>query len=162
MFKYLGGFKHDKYEKNTPKNGVIDRFQIVHYPAGAGWLETHSDPYHNQRVIVSGFLSEREKDYKTGGFYYYKKKGSIIDCDYEIEKGDMLTSYATVLHGVSQIDSGKKINYNSPTGRWFLGLYSNDSDTIEKRRTTVSLGEKYPTPLLPKVTKKIKFLKSNL
>ncbi len=151
LFKYLGGFKLNEYEKNTPKDGVIDRFQIVHYPAGAGWLETHNDPFHNQRVIISGFLSERNTDYKTGGFYYYKKNKKIIDCDYHIETGDMLISYATVLHGVSQIDHFEKVNYNTPRGRWFLGLYSNDTDTIKKRKTTGSFGKKFPSPMLPLV-----------
>lgn len=160
-FKYLGGFKYNEYEDNTPKDGVVDRFQIVHYPTGAGWLETHQDPYHNQRFIISGFLSERGRDYKSGGFYYYKRNRKIIDCDYEIETGDMLTSYATVLHGVSQIDYGKKIDYNSPKGRWFLGLYSNDSDHLKKRKTQHSFGKKYPTPFLP-VKRKIQFMKSDL
>ena len=158
LFKFLGGFRANEYEKNTPKDGVIDRFQIVHYPAGAGWLETHSDPFHNQRVIISGFLSQRNKDYKTGGFYYYKKNNEIIDCDDYIETGDMLTSYATVLHGVSQIDSKEKVNYNSPKGRWFLGLYSNDSDMVKKRKTTKSKGTKYLTPKLPIINNDIQFV----
>ena len=158
LFKYLGGFKHDEYENNTPKDGVIDRFQIVHYPAGAGWLETHNDPFHNQRVIISGFLSQRNKDYKTGGFYYYKKNNKIIDCDNHIETGDMLTSYATVLHGVSQVDSDSVVNYNSPKGRWFLGLYSNDSDMVKKRKTTKSKGKKYLTPKLPITNNDIQFV----
>ena len=148
-FKYLGGFKYNEYENNTAKDNVVDRFQIVHYPAGAGWLETHNDPWHNQRVIISGFLSKRGKDYFKGGFYYYKKGKSIIDCDKEIEIGDMLIGYATILHGVSTIDPEQKINYNSPRGRWFLGLYSNDTDTIKKRRTTISYGKNYPSPNLP-------------
>lgn len=157
LFKFLGGFNANEYENNTPKDGVIDRFQIVHYPAGAGWLETHNDPYHNQRVIISGFLSQRNKDYKTGGFYYYKKNNQILDCDDYIETGDMITSYATVLHGVSQIDSELKVNYDSPRGRWFLGLYSNDSDVIKKRKTTKSMGKKYLNPKLPIINNDIRF-----
>ena len=73
----------------------------------------------------------------------------IIDCDEKVETGDMLIGYATVLHGVSTIDSEVKLNYNSPRGRWFLGLYSNDTDVIKKRRTTNPKGKFYPSPSLP-------------
>ena len=148
-FKCFGGFKYNEYEKNTAKDRVVDRFQIVHYPAGAGYLEPHCDPHHNQRVIISGFLSERGKDYSKGGFYYYKKDKSIIDCDDEIEVGDMLIGYATIIHGVATVDPNKKVNFNSPRGRWFLGLYSNDTDIVKKRRTTKSHSDKYPSPNLP-------------
>ena len=150
-FKLLGGFKFNEFENNTTKNNdkVVDRFQIVHYPAGAGWLETHSDPYHNQRVIISGFLSERGKDYYKGGFYCYKKNGTVIDCDEKVETGDMLIGYATVLHGVSTIDPEVMLNYHSPRGRWFLGLYSNDTDVVKKRKTTNPKGKFYPSPSLP-------------
>ena len=148
-YKYLGGFKVDEYENNLPEDSVVDRFQIVHYPAGAGWLETHNDPFHNQRVIISGFLSERGRDFSKGGFYCYKKDMSIIDCEKEIETGDMLIGYATVLHGVSVVDPHIKLDYHNPRGRWFMGLYSNDTDTIKKRKSTISYGKKFPTPSLP-------------
>ena len=148
-YKYLGGFRVNEYENNLPKDPVVDRFQIVHYPAGAGWLETHNDPYHNQRVIISGFLSERGKDFSKGGFYCYKKNKTIIDCEKEVETGDMLIGYATILHGVSVVDPHIKLDYHNPRGRWFMGLYSNDTDTIKKRKTTISWGKKFPTPSLP-------------
>ncbi len=148
-YKYLGGFRVNEYENNLPKDPVVDRFQIVHYPAGAGWLETHNDPYHNQRVIISGFLSERGRDFSKGGFYCYKKDKTIIDCEKEVETGDMLIGYATILHGVSVVDPHIKLDYHNPRGRWFMGLYSNDTDTIKKRKTTISWGKKFPTPSLP-------------
>ena len=148
-YKYLGGFRVNEYENNLPKDPVVDRFQIVHYPAGAGWLETHNDPYHNQRVIISGFLSERGRDFSKGGVYFYKKDKTIIDCEKEVETGDMLIGYATILHGVSVVDPHIKLDYQNPRGRWFMGLYSNDTDTIKKRKTTISWGKKFPTPSLP-------------
>ena len=61
----------------------------------------------------------------------------------------MLISYATLLHGVSTIDPEKKIDFNDPRGRWFLGLYSNDTDNVKKRKTTNPLGKKFPSPPLP-------------
>ena len=149
VIKYLGGRKYNEFENNTTYDQVVDRFQVVQYPLGAGHLETHSDPYHNQRFFISGYLSKRGKDFSQGGFYIYKKNRSIIDGEKNIDVGDMMIGYATILHGVSKIDPASKVNFNSPKGRWFLGLYSNDSDNVKKRRTTKSEGKNFPTPSLP-------------
>ena len=43
--RFLMGLRPDEYEKNTPKDGVVDRIQIVQYPPRVGFLEPHSDPY---------------------------------------------------------------------------------------------------------------------
>ena len=149
VIKYLGGRKYNEFENNTTYDQVVDRFQVVQYPLGAGHLETHSDPYHNQRFFISGYLSKRGKDFSQGGFYIYKKNRSIIDGEKNVDVGDMMIGYATILHGVSKIDPVSKVNFNSPKGRWFLGLYSNDSDNVKKRRTTKSEGKNFPTPSLP-------------
>ena len=61
----------------------------------------------------------------------------------------MLIGYATVLHGVATIDSEVKLNYNSPRGRWFVGLCSEDTDVVKKRKTTNPKGKFYPSPSLP-------------
>jgi len=36
VFKFLGGFRLDEYENNTPLDGVVDRIQIARYPSGGG------------------------------------------------------------------------------------------------------------------------------
>ena len=138
-----------EFERNTTKDQVADRFQIVHYPSGAGWLETHNDPFHNQRFFISGYLNQRGEDYFKGGFYCYKNKKEVIDCEKYVDSGDMFIGYATVLHGVSTVDPDVKLNYKDPRGRWFLGLYSNDTDNVKKRKTTNPLGNKFPSPPLP-------------
>ena len=56
----------------------------------------------------------------------------------------MMIGYATILHGVSKIDPFRKVNFNSPKGRWWLGLYSNDTDNVKKRRTTKSESRNFP------------------
>jgi hypothetical protein len=45
--------------------------------------------------------------------------------------------YATIHHGVKAVDPNFRGAYDpmNPAGRWFLGLYSNDSD-VKKNRTT--------------------------
>ena len=35
LIKLLGGFEYDEFINNTPKDGIVDRAQIAHYPSGA-------------------------------------------------------------------------------------------------------------------------------
>lgn len=140
VFKYIGGFGLDEYIGNTPKDEIVDRIQVCIYPKGHGSLGTHSDPFHNQRFFISGFLSSRQgdgADYSGGGFYTVDKEGNDVDAEPLIEIGDMAFGYATIHHGVKLVDPETKQRYDpqNPEGRWFLGLYSNDSDE-KKSRTT--------------------------
>ena len=43
------GFRSYIFENNTPKDGVIDRVQLVNYPSKFGYLEPHTDPYLYQK-----------------------------------------------------------------------------------------------------------------
>ena len=47
--KFLAGNEKNKYEKNIPSDGQIDRLQIVRYPSGGGELKEHIDSRKNQR-----------------------------------------------------------------------------------------------------------------
>ncbi|MBI4063320.1 MAG: hypothetical protein HY401_03345 [Elusimicrobia bacterium] len=133
--KFLGGFALDEYQRNTPKDGVVDRAQVALYPLGGGCSEPHSDPYLNQRVLISCYMSKRGQDYKVGGFQLTDKAGEIVDFESRVNIGDMGIAYATVLHEVAPVDPHEKINWNSNEGRWFLGLYSVDSDMVKNRHT---------------------------
>lgn len=135
ILKFLGGFRFDEYENNTPKDGVVDRIQIARYLPKIGISETHCDPYQNQRFFISGFMSKRGVDYEAGGFYVVGKIKTFIDVEDEIEVGDIGIGYATVLHGVDRIDPGKEADWNKKDGRWWLGLYSNSSDMVGSRAT---------------------------
>lgn len=135
VVKFLSGQRFDEYVHNTPKDGVIDRIQVVRYPSGAGMLETHSDPYLHQRLIISGYMSKRGEGFQTGGFYMIGPEDRRIDMEDRIEVGDMCIGYATVLHGVEVIDAHKTLDWNSRQGRWFLSMYSNASDEVANRHT---------------------------
>ena len=140
LFKYLGGYPKNAYEQNTPKDGIVDRIQMVCYPPRTGNLETHIDPRKNQRVIVGVFLSTRGESYQTGGFYAVDKNGQEVDLESRIETGDIFFSYPTVLHGVKMVDQESQTSEYSPSsGRWFLGLYSNDTDHVQNRTTSKGL-----------------------
>jgi hypothetical protein len=144
LLKFLGGRKYDEFENNTPINGVVDRIQVLRYPVG-GELVTHSDPFHNQRMFISIYLSKRDKDsdYQEGGFYSLGNSNDEIDLEPYIDAGDIGFGYATIKHGVKKIN-GNSTDYDweSKKGRWFIGLYSNDSDEISNRKTSKATSEK--------------------
>ncbi|MBI3494106.1 MAG: hypothetical protein HY047_20360, partial [Acidobacteria bacterium] len=98
-FKFLGGVDWYAYEKNTPKDGVIDRIQVVRYLPKVGTLETHSDPFKHQRMFISGYMSKRGVDFQEGGFYAIGAGDTRVYLEDEIDVGDMGIGYATLLHG---------------------------------------------------------------
>jgi hypothetical protein len=135
VIKLLSGLQLNEFEHNTPKDGVIDRLQIAHYPAGSGHIETHSDPYLHQRLIISCIMSKRGIDYATGGVYFINQQDTKVDCEKLLDIGDMQLYYPTVLHGVETVDAGTPVDWNSSAGRWWFGPFSNATDHVEKRHT---------------------------
>ena len=144
LLKFLGGNAFNEYENNTPKNGVVDRLQILKYPSG-GEMDLHCDPDHNQKLFISIYMSKREKngDYEEGGFYLINDEEENIDLENHIDVGDLGFGYATLMHGVKKINYSKfqeaNANFNSESVRWYLGLFSNDSDEIKNRKTAISV-----------------------
>lgn len=137
ILKYVGGYGYDEYEKNTPKDGVVDRFQVARYLPG-GLSETHSDPYQNQRTFISAYMSKRGVDYEKGGFYVVGPGNTKVDVEDKIEVGDIGIGYATVMHGVAEIDPNQNQDWAQKNGRWWLGLYSNSTDYVQNRATGVA------------------------
>ena len=119
IFKYLGGYKFNEYEGNTPKDGIVDRYQVARYLPGLGRSETHSDPYQNQKFFISAFMSKKGETYEKGGFYVVGPDDKFIDIEDEIEVGDIGIGYATVLHGVALVDEGSKVDWGAKDGRWW-------------------------------------------
>jgi hypothetical protein len=135
VMKLLMGLRPDDYEKNTPKDGVVDRIQVVRYPPGIGFLEPHSDPYLHQRVFFSGYMSKRGVDYQGGGFYLVGPGDKVVELEDKIDVGDVCIAYATVYHGVAPADRHKAPDWERDDGRWFLSMYSNASDEVPDRHT---------------------------
>tara|TARA_Y100000816_G_C26108170_1_gene589817 strand:- start:3758 stop:4636 length:879 start_codon:yes stop_codon:yes gene_type:complete len=143
VVKKLMGLNENEYEKNTPKDGVVDRIQIVKYPSKYGFLEPHSDPYKFQRLFISGYMSKKGKDFLGGGFYVLSKKNKILDVEKKIDIGDMGLGYATIIHGVAPVNRKIEPDLNDPKdGRWFLSMYSNQSDEVKIRHTGYSVTKK--------------------
>lgn len=133
--KLLMGLRPDEYEKNTPKDGVIDRIQVVRYPPRIGFLEPHSDPYRYQRLFFSGYMSKRGVDFQGGGFYLVGPGDRPVELEDQLEVGDVSIGYATVWHGVAPVDHDKESSWDKQDGRWFLSMYSNVSDEVPSRHT---------------------------
>ena len=129
IIKILGGRESSFGKSTLPEDGFIDRIQLVEYPAGSGYLAAHQDPDHNQKCFISGYMSKIGVDFKSGGFWALNIKNEKINLENEIEIGDMGIGSAKIVHGVDKIDNAKT------SKRWFLGLYTNDSDCVKNRIT---------------------------
>jgi len=137
--KFLAGNRKKKYENNIPSDGQIDRLQIVRYPSGGGQLRDHVDSRKNQRVVSGIVMSKRGLDYDKGGFYFNKSKSKRLNLEHKIDEGDAVIFYGSLVHGVEPIDPEKKLSWKSDKGRWFLGMFVNDSDHVKNRITSEDL-----------------------
>lgn len=133
--KVAMGLAANAYETNTPRDGVVDRLQVVRYPPAIGFLEPHADPHLHQRLFVSAYMSQRGVDYLGGGFYAVDPAGRAVELEERIGVGDIALGYATVCHGVAPVDRHKAPDWGAADGRWFLSMYSNASDEVARRHT---------------------------
>lgn len=136
--KKLGGLKFDEYVKNTPKDIVVDRVQIVRYPEKTGFIEPHQHTPINQRLIISVYMSKQGKDYKSGGTYFYNDNQKI-EVEDKINIGDCGIFYATLKHSVDPVELLKQklsSEEEKTKGRWWIGLYSPESNHKKNRNTS--------------------------
>ena len=142
IIKKLMGLKPKEYENNTPKDGVIDRIQVVQYPSKIGYLEPHADPYKHQRLFFSAYMSKKGINFEGLGFYLIGKNDKIVEVEDLIDVGDVGIGYATVYHGVAPVNTNKQPNWDDVNdGRWFLSMYSNESDIYKNRHTSSGKSE---------------------
>ena len=154
--KYISGLGSNAYELNTPKDVAIDRSQIVCYPPKFGGVETHIDSDGNCRLAISCYLSSiNNGDFSTGGFYVIDSKDERVNLEPFIEAGDFSLYYPMIEHGVTPIDVTKNVDkhdyhheldeydWYSGKGRWWMGLFSPDSNEITNRTTSSSLGNSF-------------------
>ncbi len=145
--KFLAGNKKNAFENNIPSDGQIDRLQVVRYPAGGGQLRDHVDPRKNQRVVTGLIMSEINKDFKKGGFYFKTSKIKKINIEKRLKETDAVIFYGSIAHGVEPVDPKEKLKWNSNLGRWFVGMFVNDSNHVKNRITaediTGSIKKKY-------------------
>ena len=143
--KFVAGLGFNQFENNTPKDGSVDRIQIVCYPPKYGGVEVHKDTISNSPLAISCYLSSKNIDFKTGGFYCMDKHNNKINLEDKIKAGDLSLYCATIDHGVDPIDSDSNVkdyDWYSGIGRWWMGLFTNDSNLKKNRNTSLSL-DKY-------------------
>ena len=121
----MNGYSFNEFKKNTPKNGIIDRIQIVRYPNKSGYIEPHQHHPGNIRIILNVYLSKKGKDFSSGGVMFYKKALRLKSRKYKVNKGDALIFFSTMRHSVDEIIV-KKNNTNSKnkfkSGRWWIWI----------------------------------------
>ncbi len=137
--KFLAGNNKFEFEKNIPSQNQIDRLQIVNYPLGGGELRDHVDPRKNQRVVSGLIMSKKGVDFKSGGFYFRDKNNKKLNIEDNLEIGDSVIFYGSIVHGVEAVDKDKKLNWKSYDGRWFIGMFVNDSNHVKNRITANDL-----------------------
>ncbi|PPR45481.1 MAG: hypothetical protein CFH18_00475 [Alphaproteobacteria bacterium MarineAlpha5_Bin8] len=134
IIKLVSGYFENCWEDNTPKDGIIDRIQVVNYPPNTGGLELHQDPYLYQKFFINIYLSKKGKDFEEGGIYCIDQNNKKINLEDKLDVGDCSFGFATIYHGVDSPKGGVK-NDQYLEGRWFLGLYSMCSDYVKNRHT---------------------------
>ena len=136
VLKFISGYEETVWENTIPSDGIVDRIQVVRYPPKSGFLELHQDPFVYQKFFISSYLTKKGVDYINGGMYAIDKKNKEIDLEKYIDIGDLCFGIATIYHGVNQceqLSENKKDNLDS--GRWFLGLYTTESNYQVDRHT---------------------------
>ena len=107
LIKLLSGLKSNEYEKNTPKDGVVDRLLFRTYPNKSGYLQPHTDPP-IIRIISGLTMSKKGIDFDTGGIYFFRNN-KPFDIESFFEVGDISLFYQTMKHGVEKILTNTKI-----------------------------------------------------
>ena len=71
---------------------------------------------------------------------FYNENGKVeVEKDYDINIGDSVIFFSTMKHSVDEIIVEPSDNYydnNLKQGRWWIGLYSPESDMVKNRKTS--------------------------
>ena len=120
LIKIFSGLSKDEYKKNTPKDFIIDRIQVIRYPLNEGYITTHCDVSAWQKMNIGICLNENGKDFNTGGLYLLNKDEKKINVEKNLEFGDCFCWVPTIFHGVDipKKNGVHESNWNSSDGRW--------------------------------------------
>ena len=99
----INGYNHKRILKNTPRNGIIQRFHLMNYPYGTGFISRHVDPSTIVKATAGIYITEYWKDYDKGGFYVLNEKKKKVVIDKYVRSSDMVLFYSSMPHGVDSI-----------------------------------------------------------
>ena len=112
--------------KKPTRHGLFVASRFQHYPSGGGFLAPHIDHgairaskklklnLHYNLLLV---MTEKGKDYKTGGGFVVNKN-KVIKVDDYTKVGDVVIYSAKTVHGVLDIDPEIFPDLNSNKGRY--------------------------------------------
>lgn len=133
----LNGYNHKRILKNTPRNGIIQRFHLMNYPYGTGFISRHVDPSSIVKATAGIYITEYWKDYDKGGFYVLNEKKKKVVIDKYVRSSDMVLFYSSMPHGVDSIyKKNFKTKSNIDGGRWFLNMTLVSSHHVKNRLTS--------------------------
>jgi hypothetical protein len=93
----------------------------------------------NKSSFQNKIMSKIGKDFEKGGFYFRDKNNKKMNIEHKLEIGDSVMFYGSIVHGVDAVDPNKKLNWKSYDGRWFVGMFVNDSNHVKNRITANDL-----------------------
>ena len=107
---------------NTPKDGNVSRIWIVQYPQGGGYIQAHDHINDGSLVPLTNVtcMSEKGKDYESGGLFFLDEYGNKVYIDDYLEIGDVVVTYKKQVHGVEPIDPNVEADWSSEKGRWSI------------------------------------------
>ncbi len=133
VIKVLGGSAPDRCERHLPHDGVVERMQVAHLPPGTGFMEMHTDPIENNKIIIVGAMSKKGIDYLQGGVFFLDQNNQRVEIDNFLEMGDLYIGYPSLPHAVDTIEGDKNFTGLSLQGRWILLPFMVYSDYVETK-----------------------------
>jgi len=138
IVKIFNGIGREGIKNNLPKDKIIDRVQLLHYPINTGEITTHCDVSRWQKTNIGINLTELGKDFDSGGFYCLDKNEQKVNVEAKVKTGDAVCWIPTVFHGVEKPSSNNDIDWSTPEGRWQLLAFAVQSKTIQDRVVSIS------------------------
>ena len=151
--KVFNGMDIDDYKKRLPKDKIIDQIQVIQYPINSGEITSHCDMSRWQKTNLTFSLTEKGKDFDTGGQYFLNDKEEKLFSESDVSVGDAPIFISTMFHGV---DTPKSVNtdidWRKLDGRWQLLATTIQSQCVENRVISYSLKnyKKNPKKVLEK------------
>jgi len=140
--KIISGLNAGDYKKNTPKDLVVDRIQVLRYPLNKGYITTHCDLPAWQKLNMGICLSEKGDDFDLGGLYLLDKNEKKINIEENLKIGDCFCWVPSIFHGVDVPKNKNNDNpeWNSKKGRWQAIALTVQSHYVKDR--ILSVGHK--------------------
>ena len=119
----------------------MSRLAFQFYPSGSGYLNRHKDPVGPHQITIPlVLLSEKGKDFSTGGLFAEDLEGVRHDLDELVSPGDAVFLDASLVHGVDLIDEGEPTDWLAFRGRWSLIVSTNKVASETAVADAVDLG----------------------